>query len=1258
LLKRALGIEGVEEGQPCETIGVCSLGCLRCIDNLWQFDGTCPGCQGVNPSGPGLFYIRATSPSDSDTVARNTIIQIVFNRQVSSDSVNQENFVLKKVVEENEQEVSITLEQSSDKKTIFIKPTQLCPEPYQTEVCLDKESTYHVKIQDVISETSQNLNCNNGKCDFSFKTNNQVEEGGGESITEGTTEQEVEEGIESGGEELSEGSEDTTEKGSTGEEGESETNEGSEQNGANEEQGGTTDEQVEESEQGSTTEGDTEQGTEQGSEAEEETNNEDNQNNQESTSETGEQGDSLCGNGLIDEGEQCDGDNLGGFDCSSLGYQGGILSCNSDCSFNTTDCWTEESSYLGQTCQEDTDCFPPGTPEQEMIGLACYNGTCVYFPAPSNVAVVSATLTEIKVKWNHFDPYNLATSFEIYRRTSSDTDYNLIATCYLDDFTCSPSDNFEFEKQGDGYIFYEYGEFNKDELYYYKIRAKRGTHTVYSAYSEEAQGEIKGVMSCRKNQDCPSETPCCNLETHQCVSWPYCQGFCTRDEVCQPESSSAFFSFNVKEGAPLGLCLYSVSPNQGEINEKVILQGDLFGSSQGKVVFQDSQENIEESSVVDSWQDKEIKSNVAFGLKSGWGLVWVEKPDSTKSNALPFKVITELGEAGENCKLESASACSFGADICQSPFECLADSSNEDCRCCCNPSLEGVCGDLSCLPNISPCQGETRGLCCGCENDSQCQDINPDTGCGFLDKNRCCWPKPIIKDIDYCQVGGRIGLNADIKIEFSTLMDLDSLNLDNIKFYYQGECVPEESGIYQDNKCYLQGRIFKTNEGDYTSIIFSPDGCDLKANGKTLYLEIIGGENGEGVRSSKGVSMSSLNQAIGVLGSEGWYCGSAEIKVKPTEMFIDAINQTKEVKAWLVDEEGDPVCWEGEFTWIEGDKKIIEFKPDESGQGGTVTSLDYGKTDLFVSCGSTEKSIPIEIKSVGPKVIEHNSCFDCSETGQSPSPWKNSSNACLNAQIYVKFNQPVSIENRAEALSVYPCDGDSFYNLKCDSEAISGVYEIGEDWIRFKPENLLSANTFYQVILKSKNIKNEQGEYLDGNKNGKYDGQSDDYIWRFKTSEDNCQVGKVCLYPHEKIINHPGGGQDFSGVAYADNCNWLEPTDYEWTWSLESVSPWISEDVAQITETNQNQVTVKSRGLGEVKVKGQVQIFKEEEQGQILEDKAHLIVRTEPQILSVQPEDEQENICPNTLIKVWFDQLIDKDSFDDNIELVDQENNQ
>jgi len=249
-----------------------------------------------------------------------------------------------------------------------------------------------------------------------------------------------------------------------------------------------------------------------------------------------------------------------------------------------------------------------------MIGLACYNGTCVYFPAPSNVAVVSATLTEIKVKWNHFDPYNLATSFEIYRRTSSDTDYNLIATCYLDDFTCSPSDNFEFEKQGDGYIFYEYGEFNKDELYYYKIRAKRGTHTVYSAYSEEAQGEIKGVMSCRKNQDCPSETPCCNLETHQCVSWPYCQGFCTRDEVCQPESSSAFFSFNVKEGAPLGLCLYSVSPNQGEINEKVILQGDLFGSSQGKVVFQDSQENIEESSVVDSWQDKEIKSNVAFGL--------------------------------------------------------------------------------------------------------------------------------------------------------------------------------------------------------------------------------------------------------------------------------------------------------------------------------------------------------------------------------------------------------------------------------------------------------------------------------------------------------------------------------------------------------------------------------------------------------------------------------------------------------------------
>lgn len=46
-----------------------------------------------------------------------------------------------------------------------------------------------------------------------------------------------------------------------------------------------------------------------------------------------------CGNGVIDAGEQCDGADLQGFDCASLGLQGGTLACDPlMCTFDTSMC--------------------------------------------------------------------------------------------------------------------------------------------------------------------------------------------------------------------------------------------------------------------------------------------------------------------------------------------------------------------------------------------------------------------------------------------------------------------------------------------------------------------------------------------------------------------------------------------------------------------------------------------------------------------------------------------------------------------------------------------------------------------------------------------------------------------------------------------------------------------------------------------------------------------------------------------------------
>jgi cysteine-rich repeat protein len=50
----------------------------------------------------------------------------------------------------------------------------------------------------------------------------------------------------------------------------------------------------------------------------------------------------LCGNGAIDNDEDCDGNNLNGDNCTTVpgGFIAGTLSCNDDCSFNTDNCST------------------------------------------------------------------------------------------------------------------------------------------------------------------------------------------------------------------------------------------------------------------------------------------------------------------------------------------------------------------------------------------------------------------------------------------------------------------------------------------------------------------------------------------------------------------------------------------------------------------------------------------------------------------------------------------------------------------------------------------------------------------------------------------------------------------------------------------------------------------------------------------------------------------------------------------------------
>ncbi len=61
-----------------------------------------------------------------------------------------------------------------------------------------------------------------------------------------------------------------------------------------------------------------------------------------------------CGNGVKESGEQCDGSDLGGESCTSQGFDGGTLSCRSDCTFDTSGC-TESKPACSDGIDNDGD---------------------------------------------------------------------------------------------------------------------------------------------------------------------------------------------------------------------------------------------------------------------------------------------------------------------------------------------------------------------------------------------------------------------------------------------------------------------------------------------------------------------------------------------------------------------------------------------------------------------------------------------------------------------------------------------------------------------------------------------------------------------------------------------------------------------------------------------------------------------------------------------------------------------------------------
>jgi len=83
-----------------------------------------------------------------------------------------------------------------------------------------------------------------------------------------------------------------------------------------------------------------------------------------------------CGNGTVDLSEACDGENLDGQTCASIGYYGGILTCNGDCTLDIEECVATGRCGDG-VLQEDRGeiCDGANLGGQTCLTLGYYGGT-------------------------------------------------------------------------------------------------------------------------------------------------------------------------------------------------------------------------------------------------------------------------------------------------------------------------------------------------------------------------------------------------------------------------------------------------------------------------------------------------------------------------------------------------------------------------------------------------------------------------------------------------------------------------------------------------------------------------------------------------------------------------------------------------------------------------------------------------------------------------------------------------------------------
>jgi hypothetical protein len=155
-----------------------------------------------------------------------------------------------------------------------------------------------------------------------------------------------------------------------------------------------------------------------------------------------------CGNHQVDSGETCDGNDLAGQSCASLGYTGGLLLCEPNCAgYDTTAC----ESVFGARCTADTQCpggfcfretlhgWPDGLCTEDCSTNPCQSGRCAELYGSEHHCVQECvTSDDCRPGYGCFDPFYRGWTF-CFPRCESDNHCPVTQQCNLYTGLCQGS---------------------------------------------------------------------------------------------------------------------------------------------------------------------------------------------------------------------------------------------------------------------------------------------------------------------------------------------------------------------------------------------------------------------------------------------------------------------------------------------------------------------------------------------------------------------------------------------------------------------------------------------------------------------------------------------------------------------------------------------------------------------------------------------------------------------------------------------------